>query len=63
MAVKKVGDDPAAVRRATCKRCGSILEYVPLDVEAHTSTDYTGTPDTDYFIRCPECNERVYVKR
>lgn len=62
MAVKKVGDDPAVIKRATCKRCGSILEYVPRDVESRTSVGYSGTRDTDHFIRCPECNERVYVK-
>jgi DNA-directed RNA polymerase subunit RPC12/RpoP len=62
MAVEKVGDDDRAKRRVTCRDCGSILEYLPRDVEHKTHHDYSGGSDTYSFIKCPECKATVYVK-
>ncbi len=62
MAVRKVGDDAEAVKRVTCRNCGSILEYLPRDVQSKTSRDYSGVADTDYWVDCPECGKRVTVK-
>lgn len=63
MPVEKVGEDPGAKRRVTCRNCSSILEYLPVDVESRTVRDYTGDSDTYYFIRCPQCKEEVTVRR
>lgn len=62
MAITKVGDDDKAKRRVTCMKCGSILEYLPVDVQSRTHTDYSGVSDTNYSIKCPQCNATVYVK-
>lgn len=61
MAVKKVGDDPKAARRVTCRRCGSILEYLILDIQETSSRDYDGGLDTHQFIQCPQCQIHVKV--
>ncbi len=31
MAIKIVGDDPAAVKHVTCRNCSARLEYTPAD--------------------------------
>ncbi len=62
MAVRKVGEDLEQVRKCTCRNCASVLEYLLKDVESHTSRDYSGVLDTDYYITCPECGKKVIVK-
>jgi ribosomal protein S27E len=62
MSIRKVGQDEAVTKRVTCRKCGSILEYLPVDVQHGTSTDYTGVSDTYSYIKCSECNNTVYVK-
>lgn len=54
--------DQSVVKRVVCKNCGSTLEYVPKDIESHSYRDYTGGSDIDYFIKCPPCGHKVYVK-
>lgn len=54
---------PSVVKQAICKNCGAVLEYTPKDIQSHTYKDYDGSTDTDYFITCPPCGERVHVKR
>ena len=48
-----------------CRDCGATIEYTADDVESVWSTDYTGSKDLMYFIRCPrpECKQRIFVKR
>lgn len=62
MAVRKVGDDEKAVKRVTCHRCGSILEYLLVDVKNRVHTDYSGTSETLYWIDCPQCQSQIEVK-
>lgn len=62
MAVEKIGDDATAYRQATCKRCGSILRYLPKDVKHAMDSDWTGGHDSYSYIKCPECKNTVYVK-
>ena len=61
--VKVVGIDESAKKRVTCRSCASILEYTRNEIQEHSYTDYGGGRDTDYFIVCPSCAERVTVKR
>lgn len=63
--VKVVSDKPVRTKKVVCSKCGYELEYTGEDVQSHTSTDYSGCSDTDYYITCPRssCNERVFVKR
>ena len=62
MSIRKVGQDDEMKKRVTCRKCSSILEYLPVDVEYSTSADYTGDYDTTASIKCPECGNTVYVK-
>jgi DNA-directed RNA polymerase subunit RPC12/RpoP len=53
----------SVVKQVICGNCGSTLEYVPRDIKSRTVSDYTGDRDTVYYIQCPECNDKVTVKR
>jgi len=59
---KVVGRDESAVKRVTCRSCASILEYNLAEVQSFTSTDYGGGMDINYYITCPSCGKKVYVK-
>ena len=43
--IKVVGNDSSVVKQVTCKQCGSILEYMPCDVEAGETIDWRGDMD------------------
>lgn len=60
--VKIVGRDESAVKRTTCRSCAAILEYTSSEVQSITSRDYSGVSDTDYYIICPNCGQRAYVR-
>lgn len=53
---------PSVVKEAICKKCGSTLQYTPLDVKRDCTTDYTGSKDYYNFITCPICHNEVHVK-
>lgn len=61
MAIEKVGDDEKAKRKITCKNCGSILRYLPRDIQSRQVTHQSDI-DTEYHIVCPECKALVDVK-
>lgn len=54
--------DPSVVKQILCRNCGVKLEYLPIDVQSYTASDYGGGSDTYYYIKCPKCNNTVYVK-
>ncbi len=61
MTIRKVGKDSNLKRRVTCKRCASILEYLPVDIKV--SGGYCmGEYDTWSYIDCPECKAKVDIK-
>lgn len=60
--VSVVGRDEKAVKRVTCRSCASILEYTQSEVKNFTSYDYGGGRDINYYIDCPSCLQKVYVK-
>ena len=55
-----IGIDKSIFKQVTCRKCASILEYVPNDIETRTVTDYTGGRDITKFIQCP-CGNEVTV--
>lgn len=59
--VQIVGKDPAAVKRATCRSCSSILEYTLSEVQKYTAYDYGGGSDIVRYITCPCCSSKVNV--
>lgn len=60
--VNVVGKDDLLYKRITCRKCASILQYLPIDLKSRTSKDYGGGTDYVEFIVCPTCaNEVVTV--
>lgn len=59
--IKIVGTDHKVAKQATCRHCGSILEYMPVDIKTRTSVDYSGSKDIVKYITCPSCSENVIV--
>lgn len=60
--VKVVGRDESAVKRTTCYSCAAVLEYTQRGMKTFTSRDYTESTNTEYYITCPDCGSRVYVR-
>jgi len=54
-----VGKSAAVIKRVTCNRCSSILEYLPIEIMVKVETDYCGGKDIIRYIRCPCCNSDV----
>ncbi|BBO33383.1 hypothetical protein PLANPX_2995 [Lacipirellula parvula] len=60
MTVKIIGRGEREVRRVTCDRCGSVLEFSGADVQSEPQ--YNG--DGEYagerrWIDCPQCSSQV----
>lgn len=62
MAIEIVGEDEKSKRKATCKQCGAILEFLPADIQTGEVSDYTGSSDTYYWIDCPRCKNAIQVR-
>jgi RNase P subunit RPR2 len=60
--VKIIGTDENHIKRVSCKKCASKLEYVQSEVKSFTHYDYGGGSDECYYITCPKCDNNVYVK-
>lgn len=61
--VEVVGKSRSRVRRIICGSCASILEYSLSDVQKYcTHYNYHGISDIVYYINCPSCGRKVYVK-
>jgi RNase P subunit RPR2 len=61
MTVEVVGFDEKAKKQATCKNCGSILQYLPKDVRKQRLRHFDETT-VHHVIDCPECGQTVRVK-
>ena len=61
--MKIIGKDNKINKRATCGECSSIIEYVPIEMKSYVHHDYGGGSDTIYYIDCPQCGNKVTVKR
>ena len=59
---KVIGKDQSAVKRVTCKNCASILEYTNCEVQEYHGRDYSGGPDGQEWIVCPECSKKVILR-
>ena len=59
--VNVVGRSEKYVKRTTCFKCASILEYTENELDSFKSYDYAGGCDINYFIKCPICGDRVVV--
>lgn len=61
--VKVVGYDDALKKRATCRHCSAINEYLPKDVKnLWRGTDYGGGSDGADGFKCAECGKDIHVR-
>lgn len=59
---KVVGKDTAMLKRCTCKKCASIIDYEERELTEHSGKDYSGTGYTQYWLKCPECGYDIVVR-
>lgn len=55
---KIVGRDDSAVKRVTCRKCASILEYTESEVQDRRYSAM-GDVGTVYFVQCPNGHEAI----
>jgi ribosomal protein S27E len=60
---KVIGFDNSAKKKVTCKECAAIIEYVPKEEKSYVHRDYGGGSDTVYYIDCPNCQNKITVRR
>lgn len=60
--VKIVGRDESAVKRITCRKCATILEYTLSEVKEQHGTDYSGGPDGRKWVDCPNCGGQAVIR-
>lgn len=60
--VEIVGKDQKYVKRITCEKCASILEYTDNELKKYSGTDYSGGADGHEWIDCPCCGNKVITK-
>ncbi len=63
--VRVVNPQPhhSVVKQCVCGQCGAQLEYVPNEIQEYKTSDYGGGTDINYYIGCPQCGNKVHVKR
>lgn len=59
--VQVVGKDQQHIKRTTCYKCASVLEYTLSEVKTKIEIDYTGGRDTVTYVQCPCCGHEVVV--
>lgn len=60
--VKIVGRDERAVKRITCRKCASILEYTENEVKSRHGVDYSGGADGTEWVDCPSCGGQAIIR-
>lgn len=57
---KVVGQDHSLVKRATCRNCGAINEYMPHEERVlHQGRDISGVMCTTKGFNCGQCGKYV----
>lgn len=54
--------DASVIKNAICRNCGVKLEFVPADVKEKYYRDIDGSGDTERWIDCPRCSNRISVR-
>jgi hypothetical protein len=61
--VKIVGQDESATKRVTCRQCGAINEYMPIDVrELYRGKDIDGGSSGSDGFNCGKCNHEIITR-
>jgi len=63
MAIKVIGQDSALAKQVTCRHCGAINEYLPIDVrELHRGRDIDGGMSISEGFHCGQCNHEIITR-
>lgn len=54
--------DKQQEKQITHKECGAVIGYFPNEIQSYTHYDYGGGSDLIYYIICPNCGQKVFVK-
>jgi len=57
-----IGYDDSGKKRCTCQACTAIVEYKPNEVQRRDGYDYSGGPDGEEYIRCPDCKQKIVLR-
>ena len=60
--IRLIGEDPQALKQATCKNCGARLEYTNSEVKSQHGKDYGGGAYGREYIECPRCKHEVVLR-
>ncbi len=56
-----IGKDFTLFKMASCKYCGSRLQYLPKDIETYYQRETDDTVSMHAYVECPSCWEKVFV--
>jgi len=62
---KVISTDPSpkVEKQTICNRgCGATVAYVPNDVKEYNGQDYSGGPDGQRWIDCPNCGKKIILE-
>lgn len=63
MAIKVIGQDQSLAKQATCRHCGAVNEYLPIDVrELHRGKDIDGGSSVTKGFNCGQCQKEVVTE-
>lgn len=54
--------DPRIAKEVSCGDCGARLRYVPREIKSYHGTDYSGGPDGQEWVDCPNCGGRAVIR-
>ena len=61
--VKVVGQDNTIAKRITCRNCGAVNEYLPIDVrELYRGRDLSGCGEGHDGFNCGQCQKEIITK-
>ena len=58
-----IGKDPKVMRRCTCAKCASIIEYTLSEVKLEIECDYGGGHEKVAKLTCPGCGTNITVDK
>jgi predicted RNA-binding Zn-ribbon protein involved in translation (DUF1610 family) len=64
MSVVVVKKEPhsSVVKEIVCGKCGATLQYTPNDVRRRDGHDYSGGPDGEEWVNCPNCGKKAIIR-
>lgn len=57
-----IGIDNKHVHTVSCHNCASIVQYTKSEVKRVDGKDYSGGPDGNEHIHCPNCNHQIILR-